>query len=116
MFALFVIAPMADGAWISLFRWDGVTSGTWVGLGNYRAAIEDAAVRTAFQHSLVLILFYAVLPVMVGLALTGLLIGWRVRDGAFHGAEGFALMLVFGFGMIWVGIWVGSTGVWSEVK
>jgi raffinose/stachyose/melibiose transport system permease protein len=79
VFALFVIAPMADGAWISLFRWDGVTSGTWVGLGNYRAAIEDAAVRTAFQHSLVLILFYAVLPVIVGLALTGLLVHSRVR-------------------------------------
>ena len=82
MFALFVIAPIADGAWISLFRWDGVTSGTWVGLGNYRAAIHDAAVRTAFQHSLVLILFYAVLPVAVGLALTGLLVHSRVRGVA----------------------------------
>jgi ABC transporter DrrB family efflux protein len=42
------------------------------------------------------------------MALTGLLIGWRVRDGILNGAAGFALMLVFGFGMIWVGIWVGS--------
>ena len=42
------------------------------------------------------------------MALTGLLIGWRVRDGVLQGAAGFALMLVFGFAMIWVGIWVGS--------
>jgi len=42
------------------------------------------------------------------MALTGLLIGWRVRDGVVNGAAGFALMLVFGFSMIWVGIWVGS--------
>jgi ABC-2 type transport system permease protein len=43
------------------------------------------------------------------MAATGLLIGWRVRDGVLNGVAGFALMLAFGFGMIWVGIWVGST-------
>jgi ABC transporter DrrB family efflux protein len=42
------------------------------------------------------------------MALTGLLIGWRVRDGFVQGVAGFALMLLFGFAMIWVGIWVGS--------
>ena len=42
------------------------------------------------------------------MALTGLLIGWRVRDGWFHGIAAFALILLFGFAMIWVGIWVGS--------
>ncbi len=42
------------------------------------------------------------------MAATGLLIGWRARDGFAHGAAAFALMLLFGFAMIWVGIWVGS--------
>ena len=42
------------------------------------------------------------------MALTGLLIGWRIRDGFLHGVAAFALMLLFGFAMIWVGIWVGS--------
>ena len=42
------------------------------------------------------------------MALTGLLIGWRIRDGFLQGVAGFALMLLFGFAMIWVGIWVGS--------
>jgi ABC transporter DrrB family efflux protein len=42
------------------------------------------------------------------MALTGLLIGWRVRDGVGHAVGAFALLLVFGFAMIWVGIWVGS--------
>jgi len=30
VFAVFVIAPMLDGAWISLFQWDGLTPKTWV--------------------------------------------------------------------------------------
>jgi ABC transporter DrrB family efflux protein len=42
------------------------------------------------------------------MAATGLLIGWRVRDGFGHAVEAFAILLLFGFGMIWVGIWVGS--------
>jgi len=42
------------------------------------------------------------------MALTGLLIGWRVRDGVLPAVEAFALLLVFGFAMIWIGIWVGS--------
>ncbi len=42
------------------------------------------------------------------MALTGLVIGWRVRDGVLHAAAAFALLMLFGFAMIWVGIWVGS--------
>jgi ABC transporter DrrB family efflux protein len=42
------------------------------------------------------------------MAFTGLLIGWRVRDGFLDAFAAFAILLVFGFGMIWVGIWVGS--------
>jgi ABC transporter DrrB family efflux protein len=42
------------------------------------------------------------------MALTGLLIGWRVRDGVGHAVAAFAILLAFGFAMIWVGIWVGS--------
>ncbi len=42
------------------------------------------------------------------MALTGLLIGWRVRDGVVEAAAAFALLLLFGFAMIWIGIWMGS--------
>ena len=79
VFAVFVIAPMADGAWISLFQWDGVTAGHWVGLDNYRQAVSDPGVRQAFKHSVVLILFYSVLPITIGLVLTAALSHARVR-------------------------------------
>ncbi len=42
------------------------------------------------------------------MALTGLLIGWRIRDGLLDAVAAFGLLLLFGFGMIWVGITVGS--------
>jgi ABC transporter DrrB family efflux protein len=42
------------------------------------------------------------------MALTGLLIGWRIRDGVLDAVAAFGLILLFGFGMIWIGITVGS--------
>ena len=79
VFALFVLAPLAHAAWLSLFSWDGVTPGTWVGLDNYAAVVTDAELRSAFLHSLVLVFFYALLPVAIGLLLAAALSRSRVR-------------------------------------
>lgn len=45
---------------------------------------------------------------IVVMALTGLLIGWRMREGFVNAVFAFGLLLLFGFSMIWLGIWVGS--------
>jgi len=42
------------------------------------------------------------------MATTGLLIGWRIRGGVLDAIFGFALLLLFGFSMIWLGILMGS--------
>ncbi|MCK2244569.1 MULTISPECIES: ABC transporter permease [unclassified Crossiella] len=45
---------------------------------------------------------------VVIVAITGLIIGWRVNTDPLSGLAGFALVLLFGFAMVWVGILVGS--------
>jgi ABC transporter DrrB family efflux protein len=45
---------------------------------------------------------------LVVMSLTGLLIGWRVRGSFLDAVLGYALLLLWGFAMIWVGILVGS--------
>lgn len=42
------------------------------------------------------------------MGVTGLLIGWRIRNGVVDAMLAFLLLLLFGFAMIWLGIWVGS--------
>jgi raffinose/stachyose/melibiose transport system permease protein len=79
VFAAFVLAPLVHSVWLSLFEWDGITPGTWVGLDNYGDVVTDPALRRAFWHALVLIVFYALLPVAIGLLLAGLLARVRVR-------------------------------------
>lgn len=45
---------------------------------------------------------------VVVMAVTGLAIGWRIRGSIAEAVLAFALVLVFGFGMIWFGILIGS--------
>jgi raffinose/stachyose/melibiose transport system permease protein len=79
VFGAFVLVPLGHSFWLSLFAWDGITAGTWVGLDNYGDVVSDPALRRAFWHALVLIGFYALLPVAIGLLLAGLLARARVR-------------------------------------
>ncbi|MGH2946218.1 MAG: carbohydrate ABC transporter permease [Solirubrobacteraceae bacterium] len=86
LFGLFVLAPLGHAAWISLFAWDGVTPGEWVGLDNYGAVASDPDLRGAFLHSVVLLFFYAVLPVAIGLLLAAAAGRTRVRGLAAYRA------------------------------
>ncbi len=40
--------------------------------------------------------------VLVVMSLTGLLVGWRIRDGFWHAALGYALLLVFAYAISWI--------------
>lgn len=73
LYALFLLAPLAHSLWLSFYTWDGLTLGTWNGLGNYRTVLTEPALRAAFAHALLLIVFYAVIPVGIGLVLAATL-------------------------------------------
>lgn len=45
---------------------------------------------------------------IVVMALTGVIIGWRITTSVWEGTLGFILVLVFGFAMIWFGVMIGS--------
>lgn len=49
---------------------------------------------------------YNVLSLII-MALTGLIVGWRIREGLFDALAGFALLLLFGYAISWVMAWVG---------
>lgn len=77
-YALFVLAPLGHSVYLSFFNWDGVTKPTWAGLANYRSLIADSEIRQAFVHSLVLIVFFSIVPVMIGLVLASALSRMKV--------------------------------------
>ncbi len=76
---LFVLVPLGHAFYLSLYEWDGVTPGVWAGLSNYGEVVSDPALRTAFGHALVLLVFYSLLPVAIGLLLAGVIARVQVR-------------------------------------
>lgn len=73
VFVAFIGIPLAQTAWYSLWNWDGLTAATWAGMGNYVTIGTDSALLGSFSHTLVLLFFYAIVPVVVGLVLTAVM-------------------------------------------
>ena len=85
VFACFVLYPLGEALWFSLWEWNGLPNSpaTWVGVDNYTDVFTDEELRSAFAHALILLIFYAVLPILIGLLLAGVMARARVRGLAF---------------------------------
>ena len=83
VYALFLLYPLLHGAYLSLFHWDGLTVGTWAGLGNYAQALGDPELRGAFWHAVVLLFFYAILPCCIAFVLVSAMARSRPRGLTF---------------------------------
>jgi raffinose/stachyose/melibiose transport system permease protein len=85
-YLLFAFGPLVYTTWLSFFDWDGLTVGKWVGIDNYRKVLSDADIRASFVHAFELIVFYALLPVLLGLVLASVIAHGRVRGVTFFRA------------------------------
>ncbi len=79
LFGGFLLYPLARSVQYSLYSWDGLTSSTFVGLANYAELLTEPDLRAAFGHALVLIAFFSLLPLAIGLLLAAILNRGRVR-------------------------------------
>ena len=105
-YGLFTLAPMIHTVYYSLFSWDGLTGKTWVGIANYSEAIRDHDLIWSFIHSGVLIVFYAVIPVVLGLLLTAALTRFVVRGFRFFRTALFLPQLIAGVVVAQAWTWI----------
>jgi raffinose/stachyose/melibiose transport system permease protein len=83
VYAAFLLFPLARAVQLSFYEWDGLSVGTWVGLRNYADILADPALRAAFGHAAVLVVFFALIPTAVGLVLASVVARARVRGLTF---------------------------------
>ncbi len=83
VYAAFLLYPLLRSIQLSFYDWDGLSLGTWAGVDNYVEVWTDAALRAAFGHALVLIGFFAVIPLALGLVLASILNRAKVRGLSF---------------------------------
>jgi raffinose/stachyose/melibiose transport system permease protein len=105
-YGLFTLGPLVHTVELSFFDWDGLTVGHYVGLANYREAFSDPLVRDSFKHSAELIVFYALLPVALGLLLTALLTRHPVRGFTFFRTALFLPQMIAGVVVAQAWVWL----------
>ncbi|MBV9705422.1 MAG: sugar ABC transporter permease, partial [Methylobacteriaceae bacterium] len=75
-FLLFNIMPILFGVYVSFTEWSIVGEPSWVGLDNYREALRDEWLRTAFMN----VFFYALI-IVPGVVILGLAFALFVNQG-----------------------------------
>jgi raffinose/stachyose/melibiose transport system permease protein len=84
VYLAFAIWPAVNTVGLSFLDWDGILPATWAGLENYTNIFSDPILGPAIWHSIVLILFFAVIPCAFGLLMTALLHGASRGMSAFR--------------------------------
>lgn len=94
VYAAFLLVPLGRAVNISFFEWDGLSPGTWAGIDNYVKVFTSERLRGAFVHAFVLIGFFAVIPLVVGLMLASILHRGKVRGLSFFRTAVFSPQVV----------------------
>ncbi|MEU6710964.1 sugar ABC transporter permease [Nonomuraea sp. NPDC046802] len=109
----FAIWPAITTLRLSLLSWDGILPTTWAGLDNYVKIFRDSALYEAILHSLVLIIFFSVIPIAAGLLMTALLMGGEGRGSMRQAPKGMTFFrIVFFLPQVLPLVAVGITWRW----
>ena len=65
-FAIYVILPIFQSLWISLYAWDGIGARQWIGTANYVELFDDYRFYTALKNNIIWLALY-MLAVPAGL-------------------------------------------------
>jgi raffinose/stachyose/melibiose transport system permease protein len=74
LFTIFVILPLGQAAWFSLFKWNGLGwPSLFIGLKNYSRLLNNNDFQTAFINNLLIIIFSIAIQLPLGLGMALLL-------------------------------------------
>lgn len=78
-FIAFALVPLGQTFFLSFYDWNGITDRSFIGIENYVTVFTDDQIRDSLWHSIVLIVFYAGLPISLALLIVGVMARVRVR-------------------------------------
>jgi raffinose/stachyose/melibiose transport system permease protein len=78
-YGVFVLYPLAQTVRLSFYNWDGFGTKTAAGLSNYARIFTEPELLSSVVHSFILIIFFTVVPVSLGLVAASLI--REVRSG-----------------------------------
>lgn len=78
-YLIFEVWPIIQTVWYSFYDWNGIDASTFVGLANYRAVFTDPNLYGSILHSFFLIIFFALIPITLGLVIAALIKEIRIK-------------------------------------
>jgi raffinose/stachyose/melibiose transport system permease protein len=73
------MVPFVHSVWLSFFSWNGMTPAHFVGTSNYSSIFGDSVLLHSFIHAFELIVFFGLIPTLIGLFIAGILARTNVR-------------------------------------
>ena len=67
VYGIFVLYPLVQTVNYSFYKWDGIGAATPAGFANYQSVFTQSALYVSILNSFVLIVFFTVIPVTLGL-------------------------------------------------
>ena len=68
VYGVFVLYPLGETVVYSFYNWDGIGAASPAGFSNYQRVFTESALFASILNSFVLIVFFTVVPVLLGLA------------------------------------------------
>ena len=110
-YAAFVLYPLVQSVQYSFYNWDGIGPATPAGLSNWKAIFTQTDLLHSVEHAFVLIVFYTVLPVGLGLIAATLI--REMKPGPFNTVARVTLFIPQVLPLVAAGIawtWMYSSG------
>lgn len=104
IYVVFILYPIYETFRLSFYEWDGFSvNRTFVNLQNYQEIFQRGQFLSALVHNIFFIIFYSIIPILVGLILASLL-GRRAIPGLTFFRAGLFLPQVLSMvvvGVVW---------------
>ena len=72
VYTAFVLGPILAAVFLSFTEWNGISMPTLVGFSNYISLFSDERFLLSLANNAVLLIFYSVIPLMVGMVLAAI--------------------------------------------
>ncbi len=82
VYAVFVLVPIFSTVRYSFFDWTGFSAPTYIGFNNYAELTRDPDFWRAISNNLFFVIFYTIIPILIGLLLTSLMARSKLRGMA----------------------------------
>lgn len=83
VYAIFVLLPIVNTVRYSFFDWTGFSEPSYIGFENYVALTQDPDFWRAIGNNAYFVIFYTIIPILIGLFLTSLMTRSKLRGMAF---------------------------------